>query len=162
MFDFLRNSSSPRRPSLALQHALTKQGLPVGLLANTLRVLTTRGRYAGRAVDFFRVFDPKGAESVRTFSDLERRPELVMGSGHLEQDGVVSLTERVGLKSTTIPTRELADRAVHTDDEHLVFWNAQASHTSAAHLSEAASTWHNARLSQPVEPVVELPRLKSA
>jgi hypothetical protein len=161
MFSFLRNVS-PRRPSLALQQALTKQGLPVGLLVNTLSVLTVRGRYAGRAVDFFRVFNPQGADSVRTFNDLERRPELVVGSGHFEHDGVVSLTERIVLKSAATPTRELADRAAHHDDEHLVFWNAQASHTSAAHLSEAATTWHNARLSQPAEPVVELPRLKTA
>jgi hypothetical protein len=166
MFSFLRNTS-PQRPSLALQQALTKQGLPIGLLVNSLRVLTTRGRYAGRAVDFFRVFDPqsaaKGAVSVRSFNDLERHPELVMGAGHMEHDGVVSLTDGIALRSASaMPPRELADRAAHLDDEHLVFWNAQASHTSAAHLSEAATTWHNARMSQPAEPEVELPRLKSA
>jgi hypothetical protein len=165
MFNFLR-STSPGRPSLALQQALTKQGLPIGMLVNTLRVLTTRGRYAGRAVSFFRVFDPQGAArgavAVHTFNDLTLHPELVMGSGVMEHDGTINLTDRVALASTAIPTRELADRTAHADDEHLVFWNKQASHTSAAHLSEAATTWHNARLSQPAEPVVELPRLKSA
>jgi len=165
MFNFFRDTS-PRRPSLALQQALTKQGLPVGMLVNTLRVLTTRGQYAGRGVSFFRVFDPQGAArgavAVHTFNDLTLHPELVMGSGVMEHDGAVNLSDRVGLASTTTPTRALADRAAHADDEHLVFWNQKASHTSAAHLSEAARTWHNARLSQPAAPVVELPRLKTA
>ena len=65
------------------------------------------------------------------------------------------------MKAAAAPARELADRAAHLDDEHLVFWNAAASKTSAAHLSEAASSWHTARQSQPVAPVVELPRLKT-
>jgi len=38
--------------------------------------------------------------------------------------------------------REPADRSLHQDDQHLVFWNADASQASAAHLSEAATTWH--------------------
>jgi hypothetical protein len=164
MFSFLRNSS-PHQPSLALKHALTQQGLPAGLSVNTLRVLTARGSYAGRSVSYFRVFDEhgpaQGALSVRTFKDLDAHHELVVGSGHLEQDGAVYLTDIAPTTAMPTPTRERADRAAHPDDERLVFWNAEVSRSSAAQLSEAAATWHHARSTQ-AEPVAELPRLARA
>jgi hypothetical protein len=146
MFSFLR-TASPHPPSLALQQALTHQGLPVGPPVNTLRVLATQGKYAGRSVNYFRVFDPaaQGNLSVRTFNDLDSHPELIVGSGHAEHDGAVALTERATATIPPVLARERADRAAHADDEHLVFWNAEASRSSAAHLSEAASTWHQAR-----------------
>jgi hypothetical protein len=37
-----------------------------------------------------------------------------------------------------------ADRSLHQDDHHLVFWNADTSQASAAHLSKAAGTWQQA------------------
>jgi hypothetical protein len=40
--------------------------------------------------------------------------------------------------------REPADRSLHQDDQHLVFWNADASQASATHLSKAAGTWQQA------------------
>jgi hypothetical protein len=164
MFSFLRNTS-PHQPSVALQQALTQQGLPLGLPANTLRVLTAQGKYAGRAVRYFRVFDPHGAAqgnlTVRTFEDLDAHPELVLGSGHVEHDGALALTERATVMAAPTPNRERADRAAHPDDERLVFWNAEASRSSAAHLSEAASTWLHARSSQ-AEAVPQLPGLGRA
>ena len=48
----------------------------------------------------------------------------------------------VSVSVATPLVREPADRSLHQDDQHLVFWNADASQASAAHLSEAATTWH--------------------
>jgi hypothetical protein len=160
MFSFMR-STSPREPSVALQQALTQQGLPHGLSVKTLRVLATQGKYAGRPVRYFRVFDPaaRGQISVQAFSDLDSHPELVVGSGHMEQNGALSLAGPTTVTASLTPARERADRALHADDEHLVFWNAAASHSSAAHLSEAAATWHVARSRRAAEPVAALPRL---
>jgi hypothetical protein len=160
MFSFLRNSS-PHQPSPALQRALTHQGLPSSRPANTLRVLTSEGKYAGRSVRYFRVFDPaQGAASVHTFTDLDAHPEWVVGSGHMEHDGGVALRERATATATPTPTRERADRTAHADDEQLVFWNAEASRSSAVLLSAAATTWQNARSSRVAEPEMELPRLE--
>ena len=162
MFRFLRDTS-PHQPSLALQQALSHQGLPPDLPVESLRVLTMNGRYAGRSVRYFRVFDPHRSDqrdvSVRAFKDLDGHPELVVGSGHQEHDGALALTERVAAAPAPTPTRERADRAVHADDEHLVFWDAEGSSSSAAHLSEAAATWLHARSTQPAELVPELARL---
>ena len=160
MFSFLR-TASPREPSVALQHALTQQGLPHGLSVKRLRVLATQGKYAGRSVRYFRVFDPaaQGQLSVEKFNDLDSHPELVVGSGHMEHGGAFALMERATATGSLTPTRERADRALHADDEHLVFWNAEASRSSAAHLSEAAATWHLARSTHAAEPLVGLPRL---
>jgi hypothetical protein len=160
MFSFMR-STSPREPSVALQRALTQQGLPLGLSVKTLRVLATQGKYAGRSVRYFRVFDPaaRGQISVQTFNDLDAHPELVVGSGHMEHNGALTLTDRATVMTTLTPARERADRALHPDDEHLVFWNSEASRSSAAHLSEAAATWLVARSTHVAEPVVDLPRL---
>jgi hypothetical protein len=152
MFSFNRKTSSPQPPQ-TLQQALTQQGLP------GLRVLLTRGSYAGRSVRFFRAFNPIGAAHIQTFKDLDAHPELVLGSGHIENDGVFALAERVSSSVAPTPARELADRALHADDERLVFWNAEASRVSAVHLSEASATWHQARSTQAVEPVKALPRL---
>jgi hypothetical protein len=160
MFSFMRNTS-PREPSVALQRALTQQGLPLGLSVKTLRVLASQGKYAGRSVRYFRVFDPaaRSQVSVQSFHDLDGHPELVVGSGHMEHNGALSLTGPPTVTATLTPARERADRALHADDEHLVFWNSEASSSSAAHLSQAAATWLVARSTQTAEPVVELPRL---
>src|SRR5215207_8125118 len=53
------------------------------------------------------------------------------------------------------PAREPADRTAHPDDQHLVFWNSETSQASAAHLSEAAATWHQAVSKQPAVPKAE-------
>jgi hypothetical protein len=165
MLSFRRNAAW-QEPSVALQQALVRQGLPFGTSVNTLRVLTSQGSYAGRSVRFFRAFDPhqamQGDVSVRTFQDLDAHPELVVGSGHVEHGGVLSLTEHVTATGAPTPNRERADRAAHTDDEHLVFWNGEASRSSAVHLSEAAASWRAARSNQAPERVLSLPRLDRA
>jgi hypothetical protein len=165
MFSFLRNAAS-QVPSPVLQQALTQQGLPVGLRAGTLRVVTTPGSYAGRSVRFFRVFDPHIAAQrtvvVRTFTDLAAQPDLVVCSGHFEKGGALCLTERV--PATTAPTlsRQPADRSAHADDEHLVFWDEEGSRSSALHLSAAAATWRDARSSQAAEAALKVPGLERA
>jgi hypothetical protein len=58
--------------------------------------------------------------------------------------------------------REPADRSAHLDDQHLVFWNAEASRVSAAHLSEAAAAWLQAVSKHPTVTRPELPRLARA
>jgi hypothetical protein len=155
MFSFLRNAGS-QELSAALQQALVQQGLPLGTTVKTLRVLTTQGSYAGRSVRYFRAFDPNQAGqrnvTVRTFKDLDTHPELIVGSGHVEQGGAVSLTERVTAIASPTPGREQADRAAHGDDEHLVFWDAETSRSSATHLSEAAASWQQARSTEASEP----------
>lgn len=58
-----------------------------------LRMLEERGHYAGRAVRFFKVFDPatvaaEGA-GLRRLADLQVRS--VLYSGHTERDGQIVL-----------------------------------------------------------------------
>jgi len=165
MFSLMR-TTAPQEPWPGLQRALTQQGLPVGVDLKALRVLTTQGSYAGRSVRFFRVFDPHAAGqrnvAVRTFKDLDTYPDLVIASGHFENRGALSLTERAPATPAPTPSRERADRSAHADDEHLVFWNAEGSRSSAVHLSEAAASWHQARSSQPAEAAVMVPRLERA
>ena len=97
MFGFLRRGPSPRT-SLAIQQALVQQGLPFGMSVNRLRVLTRQGNYAGRSVRYFLAFDAdqaaQGGLTPRTFKDLDTQPDLVVGSGHIERDGAISLTRR--------------------------------------------------------------------
>ena len=155
MFGFLRKGPSPAS-SLAIQQALVQQGLPFGMSVNRLRVLTRQGNYAGRSVRYFCAFDThqaaQGGVVVRTLNDLDAYPDLVVGSGHVERDGAISLTRREPPTTTPSPTRAQADRAGHADDAHLVFWDAVGSRSSAVHLSEAAASWHNARSTQTTEP----------
>jgi hypothetical protein len=91
----------------------------------TLPMTMRHGSYAGRRVDYFRVFDPvRAAErriDVRGFGDLDPHADLMLGSGHIEQHGSVVLTRRDAAPSIPILARERADRALHGDDEHQVF-----------------------------------------
>lgn len=61
--------------------------------AASLRVLEQHGRYSGRKVNFFRVFDPAtgnaGGIEVRLFDNLDVR--RVLYSGHTESDGQIVL-----------------------------------------------------------------------
>jgi len=161
MFNLHRRSTT-QAVSPALQDALTRQGAPLRLAPDSLHALTTRGRYAGRSVRFFRVFDRLKASqrqlSIRSFRDLDPHPELVVGAGHTEQNGAIVLMGRMTPEGEA-PSRERADRAAHIDDEHLVFWDAAASRSSAAHLSEAASSWLQARSTQVLPTAPVLPRL---
>ncbi len=127
MFGFLGADGS-RKPSPALQKALLKQGLPSSENANSLRVLTESGGYAGRVVQYFRVFDAHQAEQskskARKFTDLDGQPGLIVASGHIDQHGVVYLNGReqaATAAQVAAPDRVPAARADHSDDEHLVF-----------------------------------------
>src|SRR5207302_4288598 len=108
MFGFLRRGPSPAS-SLAIQQALVQQGLPFGMSINTLRVLTRQGNYAVRSVRYFRAFDAdqavQGGVAVRTFNDLDAHLDLVVGSGHVEADGAISLTRNQTPTAAPSPTR---------------------------------------------------------
>ena len=162
----LRRSSTAQSISPALQRALTGQGAPSGLAPKSLQVLTTQGRYSNRNVSYFRVFDQLQASqrdvSIRSFRDLDSHPELIIGSGHTEHNGAMALTGRAAIGEGPAPSRERADRAAHQDDEHLVFWDAAASRSSAARLSEAAASWLQAQSIQVVEPAPPLPTFARA
>ena len=127
MFDFLRKSGM-QRPSAAIVRALEADGLPPGTDVAALGVVGSRGWYADRKVDFFRVFDPtcaaaQGGETSTglAYHDLDALPELVLRSGYVERDGRVILFARPPAPDAAVPARERADRADHADDERVVF-----------------------------------------
>ena len=128
MFAFLRRSPV-HRPSPAIQAALATRGLPPGMDPSTLRVVEQRGSYAGRGVTSLLVFDPVRANehglTVREVRDLAEHPDLVLAVGHLEQDGTVVL-HGAHAPAVTAATRQPANRAVHGEDESIVFPNGRA------------------------------------
>jgi len=126
MFTFFRKPQSSH-PTKALAQALASDGLPPGMDPATLTVLEQRGSYSGRRVRYFRVFDPlrvaEQALPIHLFADLDTHPDLVLSSGHIEQDGavVVTRTHRQNGQSVGDTVRGGADRAKHGDDERFVF-----------------------------------------
>ena len=81
-----------------MTQALLKNGLPQGMDPASLAFLRRSGQYAGRRVNYFRIFDPiRVAERnlrIKHFADLDATPELVIGAGHVEIDGRVVLSHR--------------------------------------------------------------------
>ena len=125
MFDFMRGLS-PRIPSVAIRHALEQDGLlPAMDAPPALSVVQSRGRYAGRTVRYFRVFDPARASdrglTIRAYRDLSAHPDLVLRTGRIEEDGSVMLDHRVPSMDAAIPVREPADRSAHADNERFIF-----------------------------------------
>jgi hypothetical protein len=125
MFDFLRRSS-PQSPTAAIRHALKEDGLfSAGGESTALGVVESRGRYAGRTVRYFRVFDPARTGThgltIRSYQDLSAHPGLLLRTGHVEEDGSVIIDHRVPSLDAAIPVRERADRADHPGDERFVF-----------------------------------------
>jgi hypothetical protein len=114
VFKFL-NRAAPRY--LTIRQTLDQAGVPAGLT-----VVERMGSYSGRRVNFFRAFDPTRAEAraIHAFRDLDTHQELVLGSGHVEHEGLVMLDGRPEAEHA-VPPRELADRAIHGDDERFVF-----------------------------------------
>ena len=158
MFGFLRRGPSPAA-SHAIQQALIQRGLPHGMSVGSLRVLTRQGNYSGRTVRFFTAFDEDQARQngvvVRSFDDLAAHPQLVIGSGHVEHNGQVSLTHYESATTAPAPARANADRAGHGDDAHLVFPGGDSSRGSAAHPWEPGPTQPHAptpRASEPAPP----------
>ncbi|MSQ28633.1 MAG: hypothetical protein EXR51_10950 [Dehalococcoidia bacterium] len=71
---------------------LQERGL-TDVAAVPLRMVLQKGRYAGRNVTYFRVFDPAapaaGAPATKHYSDLDGAAALY--SGHIEREGHVIL-----------------------------------------------------------------------
>src|SRR5258708_1366688 len=124
MFNMFRKSQ-PHQPTAAIAREMAPGGLPAGMDASTLSVLQQRGSYSGRKVSYFRVFDPvrvsERSFKVTDFADLDAHPELVLGSGHVEQNGAVVLTRTDRTQSSAAFARSEAVRADHGDDERYVF-----------------------------------------
>ncbi len=125
MFNFLHRSA-PRYPTI--RQTLVNAGVLSSAAADALTILERHGSYSGRGVNFFRAFNPTdataGAIQVRTYGDLDAHQELVLGSGHIESNGMVMLNGQPE-PNRAVPTRELADRAAHTDDQRFVFPDAE-------------------------------------
>lgn len=122
MFHFF-NRSEPRYPTI--RQALAQSGLAEARDSNRVAVLEKRGQYAGRTVNFFRAF--------------ERADEdLLLGSGHVESNGLVVVDRVHASENNTWSAREPAKLADHTDYERLIFGNAAAARSSEATLSAAA------------------------
>jgi hypothetical protein len=125
MFGFKRKPAV-QQPSAALSRAIIASGLPPGCNdpATTFRVVERQEKYSGRKVTQVRIFDPSQAEArgvaVGTYGDLDTRPDLVLWTGRVEQDGTVSITRQATAPSTATPTRQAADRDAHTDVDHLL------------------------------------------
>jgi hypothetical protein len=124
MFSVFKRSHL-QQPTPTMVRALADCGLPPGMDPTTLRVLEQPGSYAGRRVKYFRVFDPiratERAVQVRVFADLDTHSELILGSGHVEGNGVVVLSTRGLAPASTTSARQDADRATHGDEEQIVF-----------------------------------------
>jgi hypothetical protein len=133
MFDFLRRSGQ-KSTAAAIQRALAASKLPAGMDPATLSVVESRGRYAGRNVTHFRVFDARqvdgrvGSNGKRVrYQDLDAHRALVLRSGYIEEDGTVMLmpaatddavTRQASETGAAVPPRAAADRAAHPDDAH--------------------------------------------
>ncbi len=122
----LMHRSGPRSPSAAIRRALESDGLPPGMdVATALGVVEAHSRYAGRKVTLIRVFERARAAArglnVNAFEDLDRDRNLVLRTGHIEQDGTVIITWRPPSSEAETPLREQADRTIHADDERFVF-----------------------------------------
>ena len=136
MFTF---STRSRRRFPTIRQALVQAGVSAAGDPARVAVLEQRGRYAGRNVTLFRAFVPG-------------HQDLLLGSGRVEREGLVVLDSRPQPQGPA-PARQPADRSAHTDDEHLVFWDADAAGSSEATLSAPAATWLHARsTSMPLVP----------
>jgi hypothetical protein len=100
MFQFFRKPG-PRSPSSAILRALESDGLPPGTDVSRLGLVESRGRFAGRKVTFFRVFDPTPAAAhgtdvftKLTHEDLGARPDLVLRAGFVERNGAIVVSAR--------------------------------------------------------------------
>ncbi len=123
MFRLIFNSR-PRHPTPTMAAALISDGLPPGMQPATLSVVEQRGTYSGRRVSYFRVFDPirvteRGLQ-IHRFTDLDRHPNLVLGSGHLESDGSVVLSKRGKPHPAESQISREVNHPTHSGDEQVV------------------------------------------
>jgi len=127
MYNFF-NKAQQRYPTI--RQALVQSGLSAAGDPNQVAVVEKRGKYSGRGVNFFRAFEP-GHE------------EILLGSGHVEHEGQIMVDSRQAPVGA-VPAREPANRAIHADDERLVFWDAGRARLSETRLSAPAATWQQA------------------
>ena len=138
MFAFLRRSGG-QGTSGAIVRALQADSLAQLTDVSALTVVESAGSYSGRRVTFFHVLDPSraagqaaGGRKRLTYRDAASHPDLVLRSGHLERDGTVVLYQvreaveagangGTAMPQDTVPSRERANRAAHSDDEHVIF-----------------------------------------
>ena len=125
----LFNRAQRRYPTI--REALVQSGLSDAGDPNRVAVLEKHGQYSGRRVDYFRAFELGNQDSL-------------LRSGHVEREGLVLVDSRPEPEGAA-PVREPANRATHTDDERLVFWDAEKARSSEATLSAPAATWLHAR-----------------
>jgi hypothetical protein len=89
---------APRPLSDAILRAIEKDGLtPVVDNPSQLQMVESRGRYADRPVTYFRIFDPTSAAhaavEIRRYQDFDVFAGRILGSGHVERDGTVVLSQ---------------------------------------------------------------------
>jgi hypothetical protein len=124
MFGFLRRSA-PRPLSDAIRRAIQSEGgTGPHRDSSLLRMVEAGGRYSGRKVTYFHVFDPTTSAqrslNIRRFQDFDVFPGLILRSGHVEGDGTVVLTRPAVIRTAGTPARAAADRTMHSDDAHIV------------------------------------------
>jgi hypothetical protein len=131
MFGFWRTSKGQRLSS-AVTKAFAAQGIRAGVDPASLEMVQQNGSYAGRKVNRFRIYDPAVATTVRKYVDLDSHPELVIGAGHVEQEGVVVLHRAEAARGTS-PERYQATRADHVDDAQFVRPNTETATPPPGH-----------------------------
>ena len=125
MFGFKRKPAV-RQPSAALTRAIVASGLPPGCgdPAATFRVVERQEKYSGRKVTQVRIFNPSDAKArgnaIGAYADLDAHPDLVLWTGRVEQDGTVTITRQAAPETTMATARQAADRATHSDVDHLL------------------------------------------
>jgi hypothetical protein len=124
MFGLFRRSA-PRPLSDAIRQAIQRDGhTPATFDPAQLQMVESSGRYSDRKVTYFRVFDPTSTAQrqldIRRYQDFDVFLGLVVRSGHVETDGTVVLTRPVVVRLPSTAPRSQADRALHTDDAHIV------------------------------------------
>ncbi len=148
MFGISRRTGA-RPLSTTYRRALVRVGLPTCTEIDTQWVVEERGQYAGRRVTHFRIFDHARASGasvrIQAYDDLEQHPEFVLHAGHVEGGGAVVFVAEAPDVTGSTPARQAADRTVHGDNDHLIFWDSEGSTSSAAKLSLAAAGWLHAR-----------------
>jgi hypothetical protein len=103
----------------AIRHAIEKDGMTPAS-PSKLRMVEVGGRYSGRKVTYFRVFDPSNAAQqtldIQRYQDFDVFQGLVLRSGHVERDGTVVLTSPVSTLPAQPKVRTRAGRIVPTLD----------------------------------------------
>jgi hypothetical protein len=106
MFGFLKRSG-PRTLTPAMAQAIEKDGAPSTIASASLKLVDMAGRYSDRKVTYFRVFEPAAADqrslAVKRYRDLDAFQQLIVQSGHIEQDGKIVVTRPVIVRSAAEP-----------------------------------------------------------